>query len=155
MTLGLISDTHNYLDPRIAALFAGVEHILHAGDIGQPRLLWELERIAPVTAVGGNTDDPGFRYPLHQVFECDGCKFLLQHIVNPHSPGETLESRLAREKPQAIVFGHSHRPFSESIGNVRYINPGYSGKARFGLERSVAIVHVGHGRLRTEFLRLD
>ena len=57
MKLGLISDTHDYLDPRIPELFAGVDHILHAGDVGRPLLIVELEQIAPVTAVTGNTDE--------------------------------------------------------------------------------------------------
>ena len=62
MEIGVISDTHNFLDPKIPERFAGVGHILHAGDIGLPWILQELERVAPVTAVGGNTDDPALRY---------------------------------------------------------------------------------------------
>ena len=62
MKIGVISDTHNFLDPQIPELFAGVSHILHAGDIGLPRVLTQLESIAPVTAVGGNTDDPVLRH---------------------------------------------------------------------------------------------
>jgi hypothetical protein len=58
--VGVISDTHNYLDPLIPHLFAGVDHILHGGDIGMPAIILALEQIAPVTAVAGNTDDPGF-----------------------------------------------------------------------------------------------
>ncbi|HVV72662.1 MAG TPA: metallophosphoesterase family protein, partial [Verrucomicrobiae bacterium] len=67
MRIGVISDTHNYLDPRVAEIFRGVEHILHGGDIGLPSILLELERIAPVTAVQGNTDEAAFHYPLTEL----------------------------------------------------------------------------------------
>jgi predicted phosphodiesterase len=60
--LAVISDTHNYLDPKVLTLFEGVEHIVHAGDIGMPWLILQLENIAPVTAVMGNTDAAGLRF---------------------------------------------------------------------------------------------
>src|SRR4051794_29388638 len=84
MRIGVISDTHNFLDPKIPGIFAGVEHILHGGDIGVPSLLAELRKIAPVTAVSGNTDEPGFGYEATQVAELRGLKILVHHIVNPH-----------------------------------------------------------------------
>jgi putative phosphoesterase len=154
MRIGVISDTHNYFDPLIPQLFAGVDHILHGGDIGKPTILLALEQIAPVTAVAGNTDDPGFQYPQTAVVELAGRKFLVQHIVNPHSLAETIKARLARERPDVVVFGHTHKPFSESIGGTRFFNPGYAGKSRFGLERSVAILHCGEKGIRAECLPL-
>jgi hypothetical protein len=72
MKIGVISDTHNFFDPRISRLFAGVEHILHAGDIGLPRIILDLEQIAPVTAVSGNTDDPGLHYRPTECVELAG-----------------------------------------------------------------------------------
>jgi len=152
--VGLISDTHNHLDPRIPQLFAGVGHILHGGDIGMPAILLALEQIAPVTAVAGNTDDPGFRYPQTAVVEVAGYKFLVQHIVNPHALTEPLKARIARERADVVVFGHTHKPFSEIIGGTRFFNPGYAGKLRFGLERSVAILHCGEKGIRVEYLPL-
>ena len=154
MKLGVISDTHNFLDPRVPNLLAGVEHILHAGDIGLPRLIWELEQIAPVTAVGGNTDDPGFHYRLTETVELAGRKFLVHHVVNPHSLNDGLAARVARELPDAVVFGHTHKPFCELIGGTLYFNPGYAGKSRFGLERSVAILHCDGEGIRPEYLNL-
>ena len=154
MRIGVISDTHNYLDPLIPRLFAGVDHILHGGDIGQPAILLALEQIAPVTAVAGNTDDPGFQYPPTAVVELAGRKFLVQHIVNPHALAEPAKSRIARERPNVVVFGHTHKPFSETIGGTRFFNPGYAGKSRFGLERSVAILHCGERGIRAEYLPL-
>ena len=152
--IGVISDTHNYLDPRIPQLFAGVNHILHGGDIGMPAILLELEQIAPVTAVAGNTDDPGFQYPQTAVVELAGRKFLVHHIVNPHALTDPLKARIARERPGVLVFGHTHTPFSEVIGGTRFFNPGYAGKTRFGLERSVAILHCGEKGIRAEYLAL-
>jgi uncharacterized protein len=154
MRIGVISDTHNYLDPRLPHLFAGVDHILHGGDIGLPAILLALEQIAPVTAVAGNTDDPGFHYRLTEAVELAGRRFLVHHIVNPQSPADPLKARIARERPDMVVFGHTHKPFSESIGGTRFFNPGYAGQSRFGLERSVAILHCGDKGIRAEYLKL-
>ncbi len=155
LSIGVISDTHNFLDPRIEAIFRGVEHIFHAGDIGQPRILLELERIAPVTAVGGNTDDPAFDYPLTQLAEVGGRRFLLHHIVNPHSLTDSLQRRLAKDKPDMVVFGHTHKPFCETLNGTLFFNPGYAGKSRFGLGRSVAIVRCERDELRPEYIWLE
>ena len=152
--IGVISDTHNLFDPKVPKLLAGVDHILHAGDIGLPWILLELEQMAPVTAVGGNTDDPGLRYKLTSVVEVAGKKFLLHHIVNPHSLEDELKKRIAREKPDVVVFGHTHKPFSETIAGVHYFNPGYAGPPRFGMPRTVAILHCDSKGLRIEYLSL-
>ncbi len=154
MKIGVISDTHNFFDPRIPGLFAGVDHILHAGDIGLPGILSQLEELAPVTAVMGNTDDPGFRWPLTEVAELGGRKVLLHHIVNPRSLEETLEARIQREQPAIVVFGHTHKPFCEKLNGVLFFNPGYAGKSRFGLPRSVAILHCIARSLKPEYLML-
>ena len=152
--VGVISDTHNYLDPLIPQLFAGVDHILHGGDIGMPAIILALEQIAPVTAVAGNTDDPCFQYPPTSLVELGGRRFLVHHIVNPQSLTEPIRTRIARERPDVVVFGHTHKPFSESIGGTRFFNPGYAGRSRFGLERSVAILHCGEKGIRVDYLPL-
>jgi uncharacterized protein len=154
MRIAVISDTHNFLDPKIPKLFAGVDHILHGGDIGLPIIVLELEQIAPVTAVGGNTDDPGLRYRETQTVELAARKFLVHHIVNPHAPADPLKARLAREHPAVVVFGHTHKPYCETISGTLFFNPGYAGKPRFGLERSVAILHCDEHRIRPESLKL-
>jgi hypothetical protein len=154
MKVGVISDTHNYLDPQIPKLFEEVEHIFHAGDIGQPHILAELAEIAPVTAVGGNTDDPGYRYPLTKVIKVGTVSFLLHHIVYPHHLEEALQQRIERERPDVVIFGHTHKPFAETISRTLYFNPGYAGKSRFGMPRSVAILHREVSELRPEFLPL-
>lgn len=153
MKIGLISDTHGYLDPRVAGLFVGVEHILHAGDIGSDRIIAELETIAPVTAVLGNNDDsPNFA--LTRTVELGGHKFLVHHIVSPRALTDELRLRIARERPAVVVFGHTHQPFSEKIDGVQFVNPGYAGKPKFGAARGVAVLKLTRKQLDIEFLRL-
>jgi putative phosphoesterase len=154
MKIGVISDTHNFFDPKLPALLNGVEHILHAGDIGQPRLLWELERIAPVTAVLGNTDEPGFHYRPTEVVTLGEFKFLVHHIVNPDQLPEGIGDRIAREQPDVVVFGHTHRPFSRQIGQTLFFNPGYAGHQRFALPRTLGVLHCSKDHIRAEHLAL-
>jgi putative phosphoesterase len=154
LRIGVISDTHNFLDPKVAELFAGVDHILHAGDIGQARLILQLEELAPVTAVLGNTDDSGLHFRQTEIVELGGHKFVIHHIVNPYALDEALERRLYREKPAAVVFGHTHKQFSEIIGSTLFFNPGYAGKSRFGMPRSIAILHCTAKDIRAEFIPL-
>lgn len=153
MKIGVISDTHNHFDPRIPELFKGVEHILHAGDIGLPWVILELESIAPVTAVLGNNDQ-GLSFRETEVVALAKRKFLVHHIVDIHRPSETLHRRMTREKPDVVVFGHSHKPFNEVVGRTLYFNPGYAGKPRFNLERSVAVLHAEGDTLRAEYFPL-
>ena len=153
MKIGAISDTHGYFDPKIPKLFAGVDHILHGGDIGLPWLILELEQIAPVTAVLGNTD-VGLDFKETEVAEFAGHKFLVHHIVDPRKPAEAIQRRIIREGPEIVVFGHTHKPFCETIGRTLYFNPGYAGKPRFNLTRSVAILHCDTNGIRPEFLEL-
>jgi uncharacterized protein len=142
--IGVISDTHNYFDPRIRELFAGVDHILHAGDIGLPWIILQLEEIAPVTAVLGNNDE-GLSFRETEIVKLAHRKFVVHHIVDVYRPSETVQRCIARERPDVIVFGHSHKPFNEVIGGVLYFNPGYAGKPRFGQPRSVAILDCTDG----------
>jgi len=153
MKIGIISDTHSFLDSKIPRLFAGVEHILHAGDIGSDGIVVGLEAVAPVTAVLGNTDSsPTFR--LTEVAVLDKRKFLVHHIVNPRALTEELRLDIARERPAAVVFGHTHKAFCETIDGVLYLNPGYAGKPKFGLERSVAILRCDGKGMQVEFVKL-
>ena len=153
MRIGLISDTHGYLDQRVEKIFAGVDHILHAGDIGPDFIIHELSAIAPVTAVLGNNDSsPSFR--LTETVELAGRKFLVHHIVTPRALHRDLELRLARERPAAVIFGHSHKPFNEVIGDVHFINPGYAGQPRFKQPRSVALLEIVAAGLYPHFVDL-
>ncbi len=153
MKIGVISDTHGFLDPRVEKLFKGVDHILHAGDIGDPMIDLELKFIAPVTVVLGNTDT-GLSFPLTAVTTVAQKKFLLHHIVNPHALLPELASRVAREKPDAVIFGHTHKAFAEMVDGIFFFNPGYAGKPRPGAERSVAILHLERSGIRPQFINL-
>lgn len=150
MRIGVISDTHGHLDPRIREIFEGVDHILHAGDIGYASLVMDLEEIAPVTAVLGNNDDPQTEFRELEVVELGGRKFLVHHIVDPQHPGDRLQKAFLHHGPEVVVFGHTHRRFHEVIDGRLYFNPGYAGKARDGVERSVAVI-----RLEAEAVEVD
>ncbi|MEW6303720.1 MAG: metallophosphoesterase family protein [Verrucomicrobiota bacterium] len=153
MKIGVISDTHGYLDPKVHDLFAGVEHILHGGDIGFASIILELEQIAPVTAVLGN-NDYGMTFRETEVIELAGKKILVHHIVHPQRPAEAIQGRIERAKPDVVVFGHTHQPFNEVIGGCLFLNPGYAGKPRFKLERSVAILSCAPTGMTVEFAML-
>jgi putative phosphoesterase len=153
MKIGVISDTHGFLDPAVETIFAGVDHILHAGDIGDPMIPLELGFIAPTTTVLGN-NDPGLAYQETEVVTLGGKKFLVHHIVNPMYPSEKLAPRLKRDRPDVIVFGHTHKRYSETVNDILYFNPGYSGRAKHGSDRSVAILHVTDEGIRHEFVPL-
>ena len=153
MKLGLISDTHDYLDPRISELFAGVDHILHAGDVGRSLLIVELEQIAPVTAVTGNTDEG---LPLHEteLVTLGGKKFLIHHIVTPGVGSPRIDCRLREDAPDVVMFGHTHKPFAQQVGGILYFNPGYAGRQRFELPRSVAVMEIQEGKISHRFVTL-
>ncbi len=108
ITVGVISDTHGTLDRKVAEFFAGVDHILHAGDIGNASVLHGLERIAPVTAVSGNCDC-NLGAGEVEVLELGGFKFVLRRIFDARSPGAEMRELLRREKPHAIVFGRCYQ----------------------------------------------
>jgi uncharacterized protein len=151
--IGVISDTHNYLDPQVATLFKGVEHILHGGDIGRPDILAELETIAPVTAVSGNTDDyPG--YQQTRVVTLAGRKFLVHHIVTPGDKNTPIQERIETESPDVVVFGHTHKPFARRIGPTLFFNPGYAGRQRFSMPRTLALMTIDGTEIRHEFIDL-
>jgi putative phosphoesterase len=154
MKIGLISDTHGHLDPRVHDIFAGVSHILHGGDIGYDEIIFELQTIAPVTAVLGN-NDAGLNYRETEVVTLAEKKFLVHHILVPRAPHSVIREAIERETPDVVVFGHSHQPHNEVIGRTLYLNPGYSGKPRFRLERSVALLHIEGDEMRVEFRTLS
>jgi putative phosphoesterase len=153
LKIGVISDTHGYLDPRVEKLFAGVDHILHAGDIGDPVIELELKFTAPVTVVQGNVD-AGLPFKLTEVVTLAQRKYLVHHIINPWALAETIAKRIAKEQPAAVVFGHTHKKFAQTVNGILFFNPGYAGKPKLGAERSVAILHCDEQGIRHEFIPL-
>ena len=141
MRIGVISDTHNRLRSEVFQHFEGVERILHAGDVGSPDLLTELEAIAPVTAVYGNTDGFELRDRVVEVAELtlEGRRVVVLHGDQLGSP---TPAALRQRHPEAdiIIYGHTHRPLVEEVGGVLVVNPGSAGAARFGIPPSVGIL---------------
>ena len=123
MKIGLISDTHGQVPNPVHAALAGVDCILHAGDVGPMDVITELEAIAPVHAVLGNTDY-AIALPETRVEEFAGKTILIHHIVDVEYPSQTVRELLSTEKPDLVVFGHTHMPFDERRNGIRFINPG-------------------------------
>jgi putative phosphoesterase len=147
MRLGVIADTHGLLRPEVFHAFAEVDHILHAGDVGPADLLTELESLAPVTAVYGNTDPDELRNRLPQVasMELEGFDIVVTHGDQLGSPTpENLNA--AFPDAQIIVYGHTHRPLLTIVDVVvTVMNPGGAGHRRFGLPPSVGILELEPG----------
>jgi putative phosphoesterase len=147
MRLGVIADTHGLLRPEVFDAFAEVDHILHAGDVGPADLLTELEALAPVTAVYGNTDGMELRHRLPQVgqLRLDGFDIVVTHGDQFGSPTpEALNA--AFPDAQIIVYGHTHRPLLKVVDVVvTVMNPGGAGARRFSLPPSVGILELEPG----------
>jgi uncharacterized protein len=147
MRIGVISDTHGLLRPEVFDVFAQVDHILHAGDVGPARILDELGTLAPVSAVYGNTDGSALRSRLPQVatLELDGFTIVVTHGDQLGSPTpEKLQA--AFPDAEIIVFGHTHRPLLTLVDTVvTVMNPGGAGRRRFDLPASVGILELEPG----------
>ena len=147
MRLGVISDTHGLLRPQVFEAFAHVDHILHAGDVGPPELLTELELLAPVSAVYGNTDGLELRHRLPQVarLRLDGFDIVVTHGDQLGSPTPAALNA-AFPDAEIIVFGHTHRPLLALVDMVvTVMNPGGAGARRFNLPPSVGILELEPG----------
>jgi uncharacterized protein len=147
MRVGLISDTHGRLRPGVFEAFAGVDLILHAGDVGPPEILVELEAIAPVHAVMGNTDMFDLRSRAGDVVEMElaGQRVV---VVHGHELGSPTPALLRSSYPDAdvIVYGHTHQQRADTLDGCLIINPGAAGPARFKLRPAVAILTLEEGR---------
>jgi putative phosphoesterase len=145
--IGVISDTHGLVRPEVARIFQGVDHILHAGDVGGGHVLAALRAIAPVTAVGGNNDDGTDGTDIVRV-TVGGWRTLLTHILpRPDAPRREVVASLRREPADLVVFGHSHLPHDEVIDGVRFFNPASAGPRRFDYPIAVGIISgddLGH-----------
>ncbi len=159
MKIGLVSDTHGYLDPQLSALLDGVDSILHAGDVGSRLVLDGLGRIADVRAVRGNVDPEKLNLPpLLKVRFCNVQIEVLHQLpvsqeeLNNWGDGSTLE-KLTLERQdrflgsfdpatKVVVFGHSHSPCLVTVGHRLFFNPGSCGKRRFTLPRCFGLLGV-------------
>ncbi|MDA0264820.1 MAG: metallophosphoesterase family protein [Chloroflexi bacterium] len=157
MLIGVVSDTHGFYDPRVPPLLDGVEHILHAGDIGAVRIIEQLAAIAPVTAVRGNNDreGPESQFPEVESVNLGGCQIYLTHIVKVPKEGDQAGlSPYLDAGANTVVFGHSHMAFHEQRGPLTFFNPGAAGKRRFKVVPSIGLLEVGPGRVEGKILVL-
>jgi len=146
--LGVISDTHGMLRPEVFDVFNGVDHILHAGDIGSIELITELEAIAPVTAVYGNTDDFDVRarFPRIARLELDGFDIVVTHGDQVGRGVPSLKLHALFPDADILVHGHTHVPKLELVDVVvTVMNPGGAGARRFDLPASVGIIELEAG----------
>ena len=147
MRLGIISDTHGQLRPEVLDVFSQVDHILHGGDVGKVEILIDLEALAPVTAVYGNTDGSQVRGRLPKVaqLQLDGFEIVVTHgdQFGSPTPAALVE---AFPKAEIIVYGHTLRPLLELVDRtITVMNPGAAGPARFDLKPSVGIMELEPG----------
>jgi putative phosphoesterase len=159
--IGVISDTHGYLDPRVLALFAGVDHIIHAGDVVDPRILSALEAVAPLTAVSGNIDsgDLAERLPREVSGEIAGVRFVVGHkqkrLMKRLAAGK-LAPGAGGQAPDLVIYGHDHVPTASWIEGTLYLNPGTaSSLEEEDDDPTVAIVERGPTGLAVRFVPLQ
>lgn len=148
--VGLISDTHGLLRPEAIAFLRGSDVIVHAGDIGDARVLDALRALAPVTAVRGNNDTGTWAraIPATAVLQVDGVSIHVRHDVSELD----LDPRAAGF--QVVVSGHSHRPSVKERDGVLYVNPGSSGPRRFKLPVAVAELRVAGASVTAHVVEL-
>jgi uncharacterized protein len=151
MRIGVISDTHGLMRPEALRALQGAEHILHAGDVGDPAILDALRAIAPVTAIRGNIDEGGpcSHLPSTELVELGGRSIFMLHDVkkidlNPEAAGIA-----------AVVFGHSHKPLLEWRRGVLFLNPGSAGPRRFELPVTFAWLKIEANKVSARVVPLD
>ena len=161
MRVGLISDTHGHLRPEVFERLAGVDRILHAGDVGGPEILSDLAALAPIAAVWGNTDGWALRdvVPEHAEVEVEGVRFAVAHGHRVPTFEKLLEQFPAAD---VIVHGHSHVPRCDRVAGRWLLNPGSAGPGGQGWAPSLAIATVDEAggtdeavRDRLEVVHLD
>ena len=150
LNIGVISDTHGLLRPEAIDELAGVDHILHAGDVGDAAILGRLRNLAPLTAIRGNVDVSGVcgALPATEAVELGGRLFYLVHSI------QDLDINPVAAGVAVVVYGHSHRPEVRERDGVVYLNPGSAGPRRFQLPVTVARVVVTDGAVRARVVSL-
>lgn len=153
MKIGLISDTHNYLDPQVLDYFSDCDEIWHAGDFGAIKIADQLKEVAPVVGVYGNIDGKDIRdeYPLHQRFNCEGVDVWMTHIGG--IPGRyciPIREEMENNTPELFICGHSHIlkvARDQQLEKMLYVNPGAAGRHGFQTERTVMRFSINAGKI--------
>lgn len=152
--IGLIADTHGYLDPQVKEFFSDRDEIWHAGDFGNLSIAKDLEKIAPLTGVYGNIDGQDIRniYPLHQRFTREGMKIWITHIGG--IPGRyciPIRDEINQNTPDLFICGHSHIlkiARDQDLNRMLYMNPGAAGKQGFQVHRTILRFSIDSGKLK-------
>jgi len=154
MKIGLLSDTHSWLDEKIFEYFAGVDEIWHAGDIGDASVANKLEDFKPLRAVFGNIDgrELRIRFPQNQIFTLEGVSVWITHIGGyPPKYVPVVKKRLNSINPRLFICGHSHilkiMPDATRPGML-YINPGAAGVHGFHIEKTIVRFKLDAGSIR-------
>jgi len=148
--IGIISDTHGMIRPEITAAFTGVELIIHAGDIGSQLVMMELEKVAPVAAVYGNSDNALWKQelPASTIVTIGDVQLYVLHNLSE------LNLDPAAAGFAAVVHGHTHRQEQETRGGVLYFNPGSAGPRRYDLPASVGLITIENSCIQGEIISL-
>ena len=151
--IGLMSDTHGYVDPKIYKYFAEVDEIWHAGDVGDMKVIEDLEDFKPVRGVYGNIDGHEVRaaWPKVQAFECEGMKVLITHIAGkPYRYDREAYAEIQKFKPDVFVCGHSHILLVQHDKNINamWLNPGACGYKGFHKMKTALRFTVDNGKLK-------
>jgi putative phosphoesterase len=149
--VGVISDTHGLLRPEALVALRGSDYIVHAGDVGDLRILDKLETVAPVTVVRGNVDHGVWaqKIPTTNVLEIGEISIYVLHSL------QELDLKPDAAKFAVVVYGHSHVPKQEMKNGVLYFNPGSAGPKRFNLPVSVGRLIVTDGKIESEIVNLE
>ncbi|MFL5593282.1 MAG: metallophosphoesterase family protein [Gemmatimonadaceae bacterium] len=152
--LGLISDTHGLLRVSVHDALAGVELILHAGDVGGSEILDELRLIAPVKAVFGNTDVPGDTGLSQQIdLAVNGIRI---HVSHGHEVGSPTPAKLAaRYDADVVIYGHTHRQLVTILDGRLFVNPGAAGPRRFSLSPSIGRLTIANGKAEVRIIDIS
>ena len=154
MKIGLLSDTHSYLDPKVLEHFSQCDEIWHAGDIGDPGVLTELASVKPLRAVHGNIDDKDLRvsWPEDYWVKIEGVLVLMTHIGGtPPRYNPRVKKLLAEKMPRLFICGHSHMlkvDRDPSLSNMLFVNPGAAGNHGFHYMRTIVRFEVLKGEIR-------
>lgn len=144
--IGILSDTHGWLDPQLVELFRQkpVDLLIHAGDVGTPEVVDELRALAELQVVKGNIDGGELRFlPEEVVFDAGPRRVAMRHIAgSPERPRKAARELIARAKPDIFVCGHSHIPVIGRVGGALWVNPGACGRHGFHLERLALFLYI-------------
>jgi hypothetical protein len=150
MLVGVISDTHGLLRPEALLVLKGVDHILHAGDVGDPAILDVLRTIAPLTAIRGNIDVAGacIQLPATELIDLAGHSIYMLHNLRD------LDLDPATAGISVVISGHTHQPRIDRRKGIVYFNPGSAGPRRFSLPVSLGMLDLGEDSLTPRIIEI-